>query len=413
MCGVQGCANPSRAGYAVVGIPAGLCDMHHDQVGVRLNRKPSQGGQPGANNPYGNVQLLEDHRRLKALMEDEDAVLAALRELEQEVAASILAHNGTPDADADLFRAKHQGDGNYIRLSRVLERYERLCWFPPHHQVFVDSLTQADFLETTKCGILPVKDPGAGAAHGDLSHRLQWHAVMRVVTNGFTTAVRGGWHHSPLELFTAYGAGQAVENNSWGYTFDGAGQSSFCDPSRLRAAVEKDAQMPFLRHNLVRRYNKRLSVEKTVDDFLKKMAVKYKIVTRNNLAETIAGVLYRWVKLGAPSALAMKTHFDAYPAAAKVLDTEGSSNAAASAALGVVGHCLAWELWRNNVGKPVGPMPMKYDVVPTPLDNILGPIMSPKGEPVVAYDIDQAKTQSRNVFNPAYIRTPGKVVLKA
>lgn len=74
---------------------------------------------------------------------------------------------------------------------------------------------------------------------------------------------------------------------------------------------------------------------------------------------------------------------------------------------------VAWGLWRSGVGKPASTVPTKYDVIPTPADNISGPIISPKGDPPANYNIDHALAQSRLGFNPAYVRTEGNIVLKA
>ena len=116
--------------------------------------------------------------------------------------------------------AKGANDPTYLKLSRALEYYEGLCWFPANRTLLGGLLSADAFHQSLKLGLN--KDPGAGRAHGDQSHRLQWHVIMRCITNDFQTTKHAdsGWSYTPLELFYAFTQGPGGAHNSWSVAMD-------------------------------------------------------------------------------------------------------------------------------------------------------------------------------------------------
>jgi hypothetical protein len=122
--------------------------------------------------------------------------------------------------EAEMTAAQGQGFGpngadprfpvaTQLKLSRALEYYEGYCWFPANRVLLTGLLSGPDFLKSLRYGFN--KDHFPSRKHGEQSHRLQWHAIMRLATNGFTQSVATaqGWRHSPLELFYHMTVGEA------------------------------------------------------------------------------------------------------------------------------------------------------------------------------------------------------------
>ncbi len=82
-----------------------------------------------------------------------------------------------------LMQIKHEN----LHLSKELRFYETQCWFGEQPKIFAGLLSSAEFLHAMANGYM-VKDPGPGPQHGEFSHRLQWHVLMRVMTADFTVA---------------------------------------------------------------------------------------------------------------------------------------------------------------------------------------------------------------------------------
>ena len=122
----------------------------------------------------------------------------------------------------------------YVKLSKFLEKYETLCWFPPCHLVFTGFVPPVNFPKYLARGLI-AKDPGAGPKHGDFTHRLQWHAISRVVTKNFTVPIRPGWDHSPLELLTSLGSN---ENAKFWKALLEKGEG-YCLPDRFHEELRK------------------------------------------------------------------------------------------------------------------------------------------------------------------------------
>jgi hypothetical protein len=284
MCCVTGCTTGAAAvvGSGLWGLSGGgICVTHWADFDTSVKNKPGPPLVPVAHDPF----YLDDYKRLAALMLDTTTVDAAMASLNTEITNA----KGAALVGDERFSGKPHA--NYARLSRVLEMYEGLCWFPSTHLVYAGALSPAEFVGNLSSGFMP-KDPGAGARHGDFSHRLQWHAVMRTVTNGFTVAKRAGWDHSPLELYVSFASPQATLRGLWGTIFDRQNNKKYQDPSTLEDQLRKGA-LAVLSDNLTRRFNKRNVLETKIFNYLVQQNKSNQIA-----AADVVAVLYRWRKVG-------------------------------------------------------------------------------------------------------------------
>jgi hypothetical protein len=409
MCVVAGCAVAPDPIYLNTGLRAGFCTHHHGIYTARLDsRAGATSAQPRVANPYVNRQVHADHLKLLALMHEADTVLAAISSLNTAVEA-FRQNKDDPHIAADLFRGQIEGDSNYIRVSRALEYFERYCWFPQQHIVFLKSLTGNDFYGYLNSGIMPAKDPGAGAAHGDFSHRLQWHAVMWVITQGFTVAIRPGWHHSPFELFTTFGRDEARQNNAWGVIFDAAGTNCFRDPAFLRDRVERNTSgtMAFLAANLVRRFQKRQSLELVIRDHLRQHRIDTGVLGPTGAADSAGAFIYQWMKTGMPH----KTILESYKRNLTGLVPMMANAPLDALAVQAFGAGIAASLCLSKQGKDfrkVGQIP-HYQVIASIHDGENGPVGVPRTDADRGYSAAQrthAVISSRNGFNPEFGMTP-------
>jgi hypothetical protein len=117
-------------------------------------------------------------------------------------------------------------------------------------------LSTDQFLDLIAHGSV-LKDVGAGAPHGRLTHRLQWHALMSAMTAKFTVPIESPWKSSPLSLYCSLGSAGMVNGpkSVWGTVFDIGGSSpsaNFRAPDRLHAAILKSSKLS-LQVNLSRK----------------------------------------------------------------------------------------------------------------------------------------------------------------
>ena len=103
----------------------------------------------------------------------------------------------------------------HFHLSKALTYYEYKCWFGDQQKIFAGLLSSQEFLAAMNNGYM-VKDPGPGPMHGEFSHRLQWHVLMRVMTQDFATPMHAAWRLSPLELYSWTGT-----SGYWGAALEG------------------------------------------------------------------------------------------------------------------------------------------------------------------------------------------------
>lgn len=261
------------------------------------------------------AQLLREYIALLCIMQSDNACMTAIAGLAVEAQNAIDHHHGHPDDVDDRFVTVKKKSRDYVRLSRLLSYYECYCFFRPNHVIFAGAISGGDFNFSLRQGLMP-KDPGAGTSHGDYSHRLQWHIVMRVITNNFHSPCTGNWTRSPLQLFASLGEAPASARRVWGVVFDAQGRPGYSDPSKLFTMVRTRFANTPLGVQLIKSFSKRDTLERICDRELRSvlrppggLTPALQCVDRFMLPPIIqnlevcipAGVfarLYTWKKLG-------------------------------------------------------------------------------------------------------------------
>jgi hypothetical protein len=148
--------------------------------------------------------------------------------------------------EAEMAVARNQGFGpngndprfpqNALKVSRALEYYEGYCWFPANRVLLTGLLSGPDFLKSLQYGFN--KDHFPSRKHGEQTHRFQWHAIMRLMTNGFQTPTdtAHGWAHSPLELFYHMTMGEAPA--AFGRCMDTSNGANWANPDNVVVALQ-------------------------------------------------------------------------------------------------------------------------------------------------------------------------------
>lgn len=106
-----------------------------------------------------------------------------------------------------------------VPLTATLQTYEGLCWFAPQKKIMSGVLSAEEFFDSIRAGNM-VKDPGPGPRHGEVSHRIQWHYLMRIMTDSFTQPLTDAWGCTPFELFTQL-VDHGLSRNVWGACLEG------------------------------------------------------------------------------------------------------------------------------------------------------------------------------------------------
>jgi hypothetical protein len=161
----------------------------------------------------------EDYARIYTVMMDVPLVRLWLTELDK--AISSKPHDVTPET-------------NWLRFSSVLSHFEKKCWFPEDILLPLGVLKPDAFYFYIRRGYV-LKDYGAGVKHGEFTHRLQWHVLMRVITENFTRPIGRGWDHSPLELYVSLGMTQ--NQGVWGMLLDLPKDGDFNHPDSFHQWV--------------------------------------------------------------------------------------------------------------------------------------------------------------------------------
>lgn len=215
MCYIDSCGKANELGGR---FQAGACKQHFEDLKKKFATDYS-----GLN---ANTDLCHDIALAYVFMSDEAAVLDRL--------------DGLNDF---LSQVDPIGHG----ISAALEYFEVVCWFPQVRVIPTGVLSDAKFLDLIAHGCV-LKDVGAGAPHGRLTHRLQWHALMSFMTDEFNKPVdQSMWHGTPLQLYCALGNKGLTNSNGsvWGDVFDLAGakpEYKFRAPDRLNAALTKSSK---------------------------------------------------------------------------------------------------------------------------------------------------------------------------
>jgi hypothetical protein len=215
-CRFTPCTRPVWQDSSQWGFPIEICQFHFN--GELGKVAAGIAGKTDPNDPY-----LADWTKIWLMFQfSKPTVENCLRQLAEKWQSKL---------DRRSFKRQQLGAATeYLKLSELLAKYERMCWFPASHDVFCGFLETEDFDRSIAQGIM-AKDPGASVNHGDFTHRLQWHAIMSVITNEFTIARRKGWDNSPLALYTACGRSPYDgKNNVWFQLFDNNSQKDFRSP---------------------------------------------------------------------------------------------------------------------------------------------------------------------------------------
>lgn len=223
-CSVAGCANAHKASTANWNVGQ-LCNQHY----TNFSNLYVNGALPN-----GAVGIVDDMVKVHLLFRENtllcrNSILALENELTAAAAAAFLHESRFAKVGAK--------GANYTKLSRALEFYEGYCWFPANRIILTGILSAQAFYQSQRRGFS--KDPGAGAAHGDQTHRLQWHVLLRLMTNNFTTPsyAFGGWNHTPLALFYEFVAGYGVQVNAWPKAMDAQANPAWANPDNVHADI--------------------------------------------------------------------------------------------------------------------------------------------------------------------------------
>ena len=251
-CLRKGCNQPSWTALAGSGIGQGVCEAHFKETAKEIgNNWPGLEGTYVLNYTMIEVLLMDNARFIELLQKLNHAM-----ERQAQQAKEALKRP---------FYKRIAHDKPYVRLSTVLEHYESVCWFPEVHVLPLGLLSESDFFYYIKNGLV-LKDYGAGVKHGEFTHRLQWHAISRAITQDFTISIAPGWKHSALELYTKLGAPEArggvqggnTGSSLWGRLFDRGGlDGGNFEPDTAHRNMLRAAGLQTLQQSLSRRLQKR------------------------------------------------------------------------------------------------------------------------------------------------------------
>jgi len=277
------------------------------------------------------LDLCRDYVKIYVLLQHNvTRCLEHMRELEREITAARSRFTGSDTRDIRFIHS----DENYVKLSRVLEYYEGYCWFPANRPLLAGLLSSAAFEEASELGLN--KDYGAGLKHGEQTHRIQWHAILREATAGFQLPfdAASGWAHTPLRLYYEMNNGPSKTNKTWAKLMDSVNNIGWGHPDRLMVSLRQSG-LRFITGALNRRTAKYGGVE--INDYVNKpksdpsawklvrsprgqaiwdeatkliegvppnpdvQALENTGYQRSRLKMDIDGVIYSWEKMGPPS----------------------------------------------------------------------------------------------------------------
>lgn len=430
MCLIPNCHGTSAPQTKTWGLRTGLCPFHYDGMRNHITKN-------GQVSYAGNEGLLDDFIKIKALMVDKETVMSCMKQLDGELRSSAgqFREGALPGHDS-RFGPRAEADQHYVRLSRALEYYEGMVWFPAVHVLFIGALTANDFLGYLT-RLYMAKDPGAGAQHGDFTHRLQWHAITRVATKNFSTPLRAGWHHSPLELYRAMGEqlaltsaiggiwGWALDNN-FGVAYDcpmrtGRNQQvrTYGAPAEFHAELRARTDTPMLTRALERRFAKRHRGEEAARAALDSFWLEFASAGLNNTipkpeVADIANQLYTWKKTTGPGVRAidastLRPHLQVLNGLSPM--DKSYKKLRPRPEYQFLLEAAAYRLWVAKGMRPGGAG--HYVVGPTLIDQLLGPVMHTRNErQVTEEEVRTRLALSRRQFDTTYRYAPSTGVRK-
>jgi hypothetical protein len=186
------------------------------------------------------------------------------------------------------------------QLSPILSLFEQRCSFRAQVLVPDGILPAADFLHFIRLGYV-YKDFGAGVRHGEFTHRLQWHVILRTMTDNFRVFRRDGWLHTPFQLYVRLG--EPDNAALWGWLFDQPGPDRPDDedmrhPDVFHRQVLENVNIRALhdavsRRELKRRHQAVDAIERyyEADDFLVQIPPQFQIGQPQDARATYANFL--------------------------------------------------------------------------------------------------------------------------
>jgi len=161
-----------------------------------------------------NRVMLADFRALKAFMDNKALVLSHLRPLAAEI-------NDKPDKLAALRTALRTKEtaGNFPEPPKI-----PLGLLPT--EVFFGLLREGQMLD----------DYGVGLKHGELTHRLQWYAVMDATGSDLRVT------NTPVQLYRLMGREPRSGDPAWGEIFDQGNEvnsESYSSPATLNRDLQE------------------------------------------------------------------------------------------------------------------------------------------------------------------------------
>ncbi len=151
--------------------------------------------------------FLEDLMRIQYLVQQPASFYQRLKEFNVRVAAVKAAHGGYDDWQA---------------LEHALSDLEASHLFPAARLAAIKILPSDVYVTLPKRGFI-LADVGAGLLHGELTHRLQWAALIMEFEADPTV-----WNYTPLELFIKIGVFDSLpgadRRSLWSHLFDQAGR---------------------------------------------------------------------------------------------------------------------------------------------------------------------------------------------
>lgn len=153
----------------------------------------------------GYFKWLNDFSRVQRLLRNQRVFFEHLRHIEDYLAAQ-------PNAE----------------LLEPLEFFENQAQFPTTQAIPLGVLSSSSFSELVTRAYA-IYDVGVRSCHGGLTHRLQWHGIIRLMTSEHTVAIAKGFYYSALELYcTVRGSLFETTNRSdaefkidlWRFLFD-------------------------------------------------------------------------------------------------------------------------------------------------------------------------------------------------
>lgn len=299
-CVGRGCMKPPLFAINTHGVEFGYCDTHIKSpmkyVGLKEGDPPN------------------DFLKLHALLNSNVLFFKLMKDFTNEVSRAEKKRQGK----STWFNREKVA----VKLNYSLSRYEGLCWFGTQPKIMSGLLTAQEFKNAIMNGYM-VKDPGPGADHGEYSHRLQWHFIMRVMTDKFTQPKTSDWEWTPLRLYS-----ETIKNadfvagtgNFWGSLLEGnmntgvkacAGDPAWVNQQFRDHEVLKTTSFG---ETLTKRYNRRVAMEGTVQEKLEdsrcKHAAGYQNVSTDPTGRpkentiklhAVLEYLYKWKKAGRPS----------------------------------------------------------------------------------------------------------------